>query len=709
MTVYYPMRDQRFLNLMKEFGYSINETGMCFGLAHMTKQAALVPNGLVTFDKRLRSIEILLYNTESINDLTPQEKLDLAAFFDGIMVYHNINVEHLFDKRTHQGDLTESHHLISPFDSAEGIIALSPSVTLCTENETIASLNALNESLENLKQPVSIVFVANQHAISVSYDPRKKAYYFCDANDLPGRWIDAKKSDFAKELTKEIRNAFFIKDPNQPLVLASHFYTNQSLSSDVVSKITDPWRLDNRTLSQEEANKLVPAAIFSNDVKTFESIVDPRKTFFSWIEGKMAAAALNFFLKNYPDIIPKALELAMTKELDDVLLGLLKNDIKLDNSALNQILHIAVKQGNLDLAKRAVEQRANVGFQPRNHQYLIDIALKNNDKEMMRFLLSKGAPNAAGSPLNRNIQHASWNEETRFIHNGMINSPLSFKAFIEKQKSTLTDRDALGRTPLHYATELAKRGDTARAIEATKLLIENGSPLDVRDKLDDTPLDLVLASYDEKMVDFFCDELVHHNVEQQVIDDAIFKALQNTLDSKEPIQRQIREITLLLKHASPSTRNEAFKTIKNSDAKLCRTIQKKLVDTLVPHYKHATFDDQKETRIFEARMKESKKYEYLSGDRLKTQILEDLRKKFKDKVKDIGNASERKKTLKELQKEYKAEIKLLSKHQDLLPGVLQKMGLDKLAGTTSSKKALDKILKELQESEVPAEPKAPKR
>jgi hypothetical protein len=168
---------RQIIDCMKALGYQSNDSGVCFGLAHMAKQAILFQdssvadrkNGLPAFDARIAMMDQLTLdefrqiNAElqkeskdrsfgflSAKNITADDITDVLAFFDGIELYlQKQKYPHLFvrDENLSQENTKVLGELLSPADVAKvssfsGVYSPKELKTLFTKLSTI-----LNEPL----------------------------------------------------------------------------------------------------------------------------------------------------------------------------------------------------------------------------------------------------------------------------------------------------------------------------------------------------------------------------------------------------------------------------------------------------------------------------------------------------------------------------------------------------------------------------------
>ena len=159
---------------------------------------------------------------------------------------------------------------------------------------------------------------------------------------------------------------------------------------------------------------------------------------------------------------------------------------KVDLNALDETkstpLHLALINGNSDIAKLLIEKGADVNIPDNKEQISLHLALFNKDLDLVKLLVRyKADVNARNkdklTPLHVALHH-SPHGECRFIDVLLANG------------GDPNARDGSGHSPLHFASQ---KGD----IEIAKSLLEGGAKVNLKDWKRQTPLHV--ASNNQKM------------------------------------------------------------------------------------------------------------------------------------------------------------------------------------------------------------------
>jgi len=192
-------------------------------------------------------------------------------------------------------------------------------------------------------------------------------------------------------------------------------------------------------------------------------------------------------------------------DLDDLKSIISKNPTKINeiNGNGNTFLHIAVHEGNIDIAKYLVSQGAVVNVKDRKDETPLQIAIHEGNVELVKYLISKGADvNTKNlfseTPLHRaadkgsleiikllvlqgaNINDKNYSQESP-LYIAVKHGRLEVTKYLVSYGAEVNTRNSSGRYPLHEAASL---GD----LEQVKFLISQGADINTRDKSDLCPL-----------------------------------------------------------------------------------------------------------------------------------------------------------------------------------------------------------------------------
>lgn len=250
---------------MQALGYlqAKDSLGLCYGLAHMAKQAMLF-NEFHLFIARLKTIQVIWENMagdvreklreksgnelnaimleilsrQTGRDVDKQLIIDIRAFFDGVQLYHNILL---------YPDLVEDAKRLKVQDPELTSLVMPLKVSIHSDNVLYAKnespikivskfsgaygsdhllyyLESLQETVEkeNISYPVVLALSNVHHVISISYLPENKIWQFYDSSDKAIETTDY------KSLAHAIQDGFNLLDiPNyvDAAILASEIYT----------------------------------------------------------------------------------------------------------------------------------------------------------------------------------------------------------------------------------------------------------------------------------------------------------------------------------------------------------------------------------------------------------------------------------------------------------------------------------------------------
>jgi ankyrin repeat protein len=159
---------------------------------------------------------------------------------------------------------------------------------------------------------------------------------------------------------------------------------------------------------------------------------------------------------------------------------------KVDLNALDETnstpLHLALINGNSDIAKLLIKKLANVNIPDNKGQISLHLALFNKDFDLVELLIQYGV----------DVNARSKNNSTP-LHFASYHSPHGKRKFIDVLLAHGGDpnvRDGSGLSPLHIAS---RKGD----IEIAKSLLEGGAKVNLKDWMRQTPLHV--ASNNQKM------------------------------------------------------------------------------------------------------------------------------------------------------------------------------------------------------------------
>lgn len=144
-------------------------------------------------------------------------------------------------------------------------------------------------------------------------------------------------------------------------------------------------------------------------------------------------------------------------------------------------LYYAVWHGNINMSKLLIDNGANVNFFINSQQTYLQIAIIDNNLEMVRFLLNNGADATLSKDKNSNPIFLA------------AQANVSILRLILKQNVDINLQNRTGDTPLYIATGFMMHKNVAELIK------HNANPL-IKNKLYKTPLDAAISTGDSSLI-----------------------------------------------------------------------------------------------------------------------------------------------------------------------------------------------------------------
>ncbi len=241
------------INPLQQKGYQKSE-GFCFGVANMGAQAFLLEERdeqgnlvhlnnfanrvnrlyesrnifdeieqskhkrilLINLAKKDEQIEIEKICDKYLNDMD-KKNLEMEPFFDGVEVY-----QQLFQ---HEDMMLEKRDWFSAMKLVPNLALEEKGGAVIVDRfsgnyDKLEDLKALFFRIEEIakkkqhKSPIVLVLSANEHAITIGYDPVKQTWRNIDAN-CPGKMKDTNTTDrVAQNVQKQLQTSFNAKDLN---------------------------------------------------------------------------------------------------------------------------------------------------------------------------------------------------------------------------------------------------------------------------------------------------------------------------------------------------------------------------------------------------------------------------------------------------------------------------------------------------------------
>lgn len=254
-------------DVMQAIGYKGNHRGLCFGVAHVAKQATLLGedqeliellSSALHWDKTDLQSRIAFSRAIRVTDLgyNPIKKLDILLW--KIDQYQNSRSDvsnlifYLFQNAQH----TEStiQDILDDRLKAQGGLVSEDFCGIYTEEELKKYFRSLELILENLSHPVAIILESLNHAIELSFRPQEKKWRIVSGDEVMG---------ITAEIAQVVSKIFGIDDDTsfaKPVALTTSVYAvgnyQQSLADMMMRwKLTQDW-MDLHEPTQEKAKQV---------------------------------------------------------------------------------------------------------------------------------------------------------------------------------------------------------------------------------------------------------------------------------------------------------------------------------------------------------------------------------------------------------------------------------------------------------------------
>jgi ankyrin repeat protein len=320
-----------FMDKMTVAGYQVKTSGQCFGVARMGMNAFLA-NDMTTFLSRMEFIKkqddsyFLALSSERVrlgdkvkkgDEFSP---LDISEFFDGVQLMQEpFSYEHLFKQKSGtQFDLVAQEYVM-PQGFIEDKDKIPEKVdefnNAFNQEELTQYLNLLQEGID---VPTSIQLISSNHAIEINYDPEINCWYMVDANQLSiadKKWSD--NSELASAIIKGFKAGH--EGPDNA-IFYSQIYTQKAN----VSALQD-------SLEKLKENKAW---------KSIHEVTEQRSKRKDAFDGSW-------------------LKLAKRSWAPETIKNLIHVGADVDESTSNELLELAVENGNANLVEELLEKGVN--------------------------------------------------------------------------------------------------------------------------------------------------------------------------------------------------------------------------------------------------------------------------------------------------------------------------------------------------------------
>lgn len=390
MTVPHAGQDP-IIKLMKALGYTSNEEGVCFGIASMALQAALV-NDMTTLNKRLDFI--YSHTTEElvklINEAKEEQKkarslpsrpeadakrriiLDILPFLEGIEIYHQpYQYNKLFRKPAHGQNVRKSSKLVKPsiLDDKVKIIEPRTFTGVYTEKELKSYFSSLHESFKGCNLPVTIELSSGNHTMAIVYDPNSGAWSFIDANHKPVV-TSLTNDNFVNDMTDHIKSGFYFGEFNGYAIFKTAFRTLSTNADELVPYI-DNWKSRSEMKSMLNVDEIKSKAKDSWGSSWITVAADNNET--DKVKELLSAKANPNEVFDYYGAT--SLHIAAShnyKEIAEVILATGKADLNIRDVFRRTAFYIATRFNNIDIAISLIEKGAYLNVPNKKNIYPLD-------------------------------------------------------------------------------------------------------------------------------------------------------------------------------------------------------------------------------------------------------------------------------------------------------------------------------------------------
>lgn len=381
------------IKIMETLGYPIKGKGLCFGITSMARQAILAGE-LKTFDARIEKIGELcdafkyLYTTlpERVNALEQEEQLDLIAFFDGVMLYHKLELPS--EVLSNQFDQTgrEAAQFVTPIELEDNLPTIVKSDCFVFNRREYSLRNWLDSLKNHLNAGAFVIEMSSMnHHILISYDQNR--WIWIDPNFLPStRLYDS------RELEREINSVF---DPSWKMTGNIIFDATLSTKESDRQAILDQLAGTNWERMQQESIE------YARNTDQFGSNLLHFATMFSKV-----SLAKDLIHSGDLDLIDQktkdgfsALFIAAQRGNFEILSALIEHGAD-PNIQTNQgctALHIAAQNGHLEIVEYLIEHGASVDLAMNDGRTPQQIAENNAHPEIADLIEQKAAVPRAGT------------------------------------------------------------------------------------------------------------------------------------------------------------------------------------------------------------------------------------------------------------------------------------------------------------------------
>ncbi|BET33462.1 ankyrin repeat domain-containing protein [Wolbachia pipientis] len=189
-------------------------------------------------------------------------------------------------------------------------------------------------------------------------------------------------------------------------------------------------------------------------------------------------------LQSIKDANDKLLEAAKSGNIDDVE-NLLNREEKVQVNAENEFeetpLHLSAQNGHKDVVEFLLSKGAKIDAKNEFEETPLHLAAQNGHKGVVEFLFSKGAKvDAQSDDLSTPLHFAA-----KYGHKDVVEFLLSKGAKVDAQSDDLS-------TPLHFAAK-SRYKDTEKIV---KFLLDKGADVNAQNNAGETPLHLILQKID---------------------------------------------------------------------------------------------------------------------------------------------------------------------------------------------------------------------
>lgn len=445
----FPEGHHRLMAYVKALGYQFDDTGICFGLAHMGMQALLSKemnefderlNTLMKIDRsqiaakieaaRLKHANLMTNSDGKASALTKEQLslLEIPAFVEGLLLYFQPDrYPAWFEKNAipegQNAMLSAPLVMSEEIEKQGGLNELMNFSGIYSEKDLAHYFASLKEEINNAKPPItepfSLSLSNSKHNITVGYDGHNWVYI--DANHMPSQYITDEK-----KIANKVHRAF-AGNKKRDVALSTKLYVTKK-NSNALAPVLGAWKNNTQfqaihSLTAENVGRvdstntdwLSIAAIDGNieEVSALLAIESIKDNQINAALSRAAAYGHNDVVKlllkqdginiNSRENVPllRAAASNHSKIIEEFLIEP-SVEINIQNSSGLTALFAAAKNGCLDALNLLLDNKAEIDLANNNDETPLWIASENGHCEIVNALIAKNA-----DPNLTDIKHRS--------------------------------------------------------------------------------------------------------------------------------------------------------------------------------------------------------------------------------------------------------------------------------------------------------------